>query len=344
MKENIRDIDQKRLRKMVLDIGEPEHRVNQILFWVNRKGATSFDEMTDIPKTLIAELKRRFTAGSLKLQERLVSKDGTEKFLWELADGNYVESVLLSEKKRKTICLSTQVGCKFKCPFCASGTGGFKRDLMSSEIIEQLIFVQKLCQIRVTNVVFMGMGEPLDNFGELAKSIHMINSSEGIGVGARKITVSTCGIVPGILKLKDLGLQVELSISLHATRDNLRNELVPANRKYPLKKLIPACERFYADTGRVITLEYTLIKGRNDSAGDASELAVIAKMIKARVNLIPCNYPGSQGYSGSDAKTVEAFKRTLISKGINVTARRSRGKDILAACGQLAARERNKEG
>ncbi len=338
MKKDIRDLTLEELKEEVAGMGEPSHRARQIFLWLNRKNAASFGEMTDLPKRFMAKLERRFAVGTLGLAERLVSKDGTEKFLWGMEDGEYVETVLIREKGRRTLCLSTQVGCRFKCPFCASGMRGLIRNLRVSEIVNQLLLVQKVCDCRVTNVVFMGMGEPLDNYDNLVKAIRIINHPDGVGLGARKITVSTCGVVPGILKLKDIGLQVELSVSLHASSDSLRDELVPVNRKYPLRKLISACRRYYEETGRVVTLEYTLIKDKNDSAGDAEKLAVIAKDLKAKVNLIACNPIAELGRGRSDRKSINLFMERLRSRGVTVTLRKSRGTDILAACGQLAAR------
>ena len=319
-------------------MGEPAHRARQIFLWLNRRNAGSFSVMTDLPKGLIAKLRRKFIIGTLECAERLISKDGTEKFLWRLEDGEHVETVFIKEKRRRTLCLSTQVGCRFKCPFCASGMKGFIRDLRVSEIVNQLLLVQKLCACRMTNIVFMGMGEPLDNYDNLEKAIRVINHPDGPGIGARKITVSTCGIVPGILKLKKIGLQVGLSVSLHAVNDRVRDGLVPVNRRYPLKKLISACKEYYGETGRVVTLEYTLIKGRNDSPADAEKLAGIAKRLKAKVNLIEYSPVPGQKRLMPGIKRLALFKESLRLKGVTVTVRKSRGGDILGACGQLAGR------
>jgi len=340
MKTDILDLTSDQMRSGIISMGEPPHRAAQIFRWLWRKNVRDFTEMTDIPKDLAAKLAKKFFAGEIELADRLRSKDGTEKFLWRLEDGFFVESVLIKEGKRRTACLSTQVGCRFRCPFCASGQGGFKRDLKMSEIADQIAEVQKITGCRVTNVVFMGMGEPLDNYDNLVRALEVINSPSGLGIGARKITVSTCGIVPGILKLKDLPLQAELSVSLHGATDRVRNSLVPAGKKYPLEKLIKACERYYEDTGRVITLEYTLIKGRNDLVFDAEELAKVAKRLKAKVNLIACNaFPGS-GLQPASSGATELFRKILRSNRVTVTVRKSKGEDILAACGQLAARRR----
>jgi len=340
MKKDIRDLSLDELKEEITGMGQPPHRARQIFLWLNRKNAGSFDKMTDLPKSLIAQLKKKFIIGTLECAEHLKAKDGTEKFLWKLDDGEHVETVFIREKKRRTLCLSSQVGCRFKCPFCASGTGGFIRNLRVSEIIGQVLRAGEICACRMTNIVFMGMGEPLDNYDNLTGAIRMINHPDGAGIGARKITVSTCGIVPGILKLKEFPLQVELSVSLHAADDALRNELVPANRKYPLKELISACREYYEKTGRVITLEYALINGRNDSAGDAEKLARIAQKLKAKVNLIDCSPVAELACAGSGREKMGRFKERLRSEKVTVTVRKSRGGDILAACGQLAARRK----
>jgi 23S rRNA (adenine2503-C2)-methyltransferase len=340
MKKDIRDFSPEKLKEEITGIGQPPHRARQIFLWLNRKNVGSFDKMTNLPKSLIAQLKKKFIIGTLKCVEHLKSKDGTEKFLWKLDDGEYIETVFIREKKRRTLCLSSQVGCRFKCPFCASGTGGFIRNLRVSEITGQVLRAGEVCACRMTNIVFMGMGEPLDNYDNLTGAIRMINHPDGAGIGARKITVSTCGIVPGILKLKEFPLQVELSVSLHAADDALRNELVPVNRKYPLKELISACREYYEKTGRVITLEYALINGRNDSAGDAEKLTRIAQKLKAKVNLIDCSPVAELACVGSGREKMDRFKERLRSGRVTVTIRKSRGGDILAACGQLAARRK----
>jgi 23S rRNA (adenine2503-C2)-methyltransferase len=341
MKTDIRDLTLEELTEEIVAAGEPPHRARQIFSWVNQKNSCSFDKMSDLPRSIVPKLKKKYYIGSLVCRERLRAKDGTEKFLWQLEDGSYVESVLIKEKSRKTLCISTQVGCRFKCSFCASGAGGFNRNLRPSEITGQVLSAQSLTKCRVTNIVFMGMGEPLDNYQNLEKAIRIINHPKGIGIGARKITVSTCGIVPGILKLKDIGLQVELSVSLHAASDRLRDELVPVNKRYPLEKLMKACEEYYEDTGRVVTLEYTLIKDKNDLLKDADKLAKIAKRLKAKVNLIGCNPYSDKDSAMPSAGRVKAFKERLRSRGVTTTVRVSKGGDIMAACGQLAARERN---
>jgi 23S rRNA (adenine2503-C2)-methyltransferase len=339
MKKDIRDLAPGELERALGDLEQPPHRARQISRWLYAKNALSFEEMTDLPGTLIDELNKMFYACSVKEEESLLSRDGTRKFLWRLADGERIESVLITSGSRKTLCVSTQVGCRFGCPFCASGARGFSRNLSPGEITGQIAVSQRIAGEKINNIVFMGMGEPLDNYENLVRSIHVINHPDGIGIGARKITVSTCGLVPGILKLKDLGIQVELSVSLHAADDELRNRLVPVNRKYGLDQLLQACAVYTAQTGRVITLEYTLIKDVNDSSRHAGQTAQIARRLKAKVNIIRCNAFGRSGYEPSTGQKAELFLKTLRGKGVNATIRRSKGGDISASCGQLALRK-----
>jgi len=337
MKRSILDHTFEELTKVITGMGEPAYRAKQIFSRLYRKGTTDLAEIKEIPGNLRKELEKKFCVVPLSFAGHLRSrKDATEKFVWELADKNLVETVLIKSEKRKTLCLSTQVGCRFRCPFCASGRKGFVRDLAASEMVAQLLEVQRMERCRVTNIVFMGMGEPLDNFDNMEKAIRIMNHPDGISIGARKMTISTCGIIPGIKRLKDLGLQVELSISLHGTNDEIRNELVPVNRKYPIKDLIEACKEYSRSTNRMITLEYTLIKGKNDLARDAAALGNIAKELGAKVNLIACNAASGGDLVRPDRKELIDFKKKVEEKGVKVTVRESRGEDILAACGQLA--------
>jgi 23S rRNA (adenine2503-C2)-methyltransferase len=337
MKKDIRDLSFEELLSAVLECGQPRHRADQICKWLYVKQVLDFSEMTDLPKDMIAYLGEKFIIGGITREEKKISKDGTVKFLWRLADGACIESVTIPSKDRNTVCVSTQVGCKFRCPFCASGRYGFKRNLTPGEITGQVIMAQRSLGKRVTNIVFMGMGEPLDNFPGLARAIRVLNGPKGLSIAARKITVSTCGIVPGIRKLMDLGIQVELSVSLHAINDKLRDVLVPANRKYPLYQLEDVLEDYFKATGRVITLEYALIKGVNDSLKDAEGLSALAKRLKAKVNLLKCNFSGAPGYEAGPGNASGFFLEKLRSRGVKATLRRSRGADIMAACGQLAA-------
>ncbi|MFH1309849.1 MAG: 23S rRNA (adenine(2503)-C(2))-methyltransferase RlmN [Candidatus Omnitrophota bacterium] len=338
MKKNICDFNLEELIREIALLGQAPHRARQIFLWLNKKNAETFDVMTDLSKSFKRELKEKFVINRPKCAEHLVSMDGTEKFLWQLEGPEYIETVMIKEGARYTLCLSTQIGCKFKCPFCASGTKRFKRNLTVSEIVGQVIMAQNLCAIKATNIVFMGMGEPLDNYDNVIRSIRIINHPEGIGIGARKITVSTCGIVPGIRKLQNEALQVELSVSLHAPDDATRNQLVPVNHKYPLGTLIPACREYSEVTNRIITLEYILINSFNDSIRTAEKLAKLAKAIRAKVNLIDCSSFGDGEYLPATIKKKKLFKQKLEACGVRTTIRKSKGADILAACGQLSAK------
>ncbi len=345
MTKDIRDLSLDELRAEIAAMGEKPHRARQIFKWLNDKGSEKFEAMTNLPKELISELNKKFSISNLTCLERLVSKDGTEKFLWGMDDGEKVETVVIKGKSRTTYCLSTQVGCKFGCPFCASGERGFSRDLRVAEIIGQVISARRISGIPPTNLVFMGMGEPLDNYDNLIKAIRVINHPDGMRLGARKMTVSTCGVVPGILRLADELIQVELSISLHSADDRVRDRLVPINRKYGIDELLKSCMIYHSKTGRIITIEYILLKGENASSGDAESLARVLKNIRAKVNLIPYN----PAHGGADSlapkrEDVERFKQILEARGVKVTVRQSKGTDIRAACGQLAAWSTGKPG
>jgi 23S rRNA (adenine2503-C2)-methyltransferase len=314
----------------------PPYRAGQIFHWVYKKHTSSFDAMNNIPKELKDRLGALYSLDDIRVKEHRKSRDGVDKFLFELSDGKFVEAVLIRSGRRSTLCLSTQVGCKYRCVFCASGSKGFVRNLTCSEILAQVLLVQKSAEDDITNFVFMGMGEPLDNYDNVSKAIIIMNSEQGPEIGARRITVSTCGIIPGIQKLKKLGLQINLSVSLHAANDRLRDSLMPVNKRYPLKKLIAACEDFIKDGGRKITLEYVLIAGMNDSPEDADELSSIAKRLKAKVNLLLYSPVGIKGLTAPSEKRVAGFNKKLVKNRIPVTLRQSKGKDIEAACGQLS--------
>ncbi|MCX5686015.1 MAG: 23S rRNA (adenine(2503)-C(2))-methyltransferase RlmN, partial [Candidatus Omnitrophica bacterium] len=261
--------------------------------------------------------------------------DGTTKYLFKLEDSNTIETVLLPEKARATICLSSQVGCKFACSFCASAYRGFVRNLKSSEILDEVIAVrQKNPSVPITNLVFMGIGEPLDNYDNVLRAIRTFNDKDAFNIGARKITISTCGIIPGIVRLKGEGLQIELSVSLHSAKEDVRSRLVPINKKYPIPDLIAACKDYTQATNRVITFEYVLIGQVNSSEEDARSLAGLLKGMKCKVNTISCNRI-TKNYTKPSASVVKTFMRVLKDNGINAMHRRSKGEDIDAGCGQL---------
>ncbi|MFC1666998.1 23S rRNA (adenine(2503)-C(2))-methyltransferase RlmN [Candidatus Omnitrophota bacterium] len=338
-KKDIKNFTIEELKSEMKKASIPSYRAEQIFYWVYKKGVCDFNDMNNIPIRIRDTFYKHYYIGSIKLKERLESIDGTEKFLFELSDGNFIETVLIYADKRRTVCLSTQVGCKYACRFCASGLKGFVRNLYSSEIINQILSLQHAFGRQITNFVFMGMGEPLDNYENVSKSIVIMNSREALGIGARRITLSTCGIIPGIERFKRLGIQANLSISLHATNNKLRDFLMPINKIYPLEKLILSCERFIQQTGRKLTLEYVLIKGKNDSSDDAQKLLSIVKRLKAKVNLIPYSPVSNKNLETPLKRDIGLFKKVLLRNRIDVSVRRSKGRDIQAACGQLAIRE-----
>ena len=335
-KKDIRNLTREDLISMISSMSEPSYRADQIFFWLYRKGIKDLNEMKNIPKPLRDKLKSEYSIGSSSLSKRLHSKDKCEKFVFELLDNNFIETVLIKSKLRNTVCISTQVGCKFGCKFCASGYKGFIRNLSVSEIVSQVLFLLYDIQCEITNYVFMGMGEPLDNYDNLIKAISIINDPKGIGAGARRITVSTCGMIPGIEKLKNFPLQINLSISLHATNDVLRSSIMPINKKYPLEKLMKACEGYIENKKRILTLEYVLIRDVNDSKQDAEGLAGIAGRLRAKVNIIPYSVTEYARFEAVDKERISRFVDVLQKNRVNVTYRESKGKDIKAACGQLA--------
>lgn len=338
VKKFIGDLNLTELSEEVKALGEPDYRARQIFKWIYQKGISAWEEATDLPLSLRRKLSHRFIIRPFELETCYASRDGTQKFVFRLKDNNFIETVLIPSSDRQTLCLSTQVGCKFGCVFCASGLPGFIRNLSPAETTGQILFVRHDLEFSLTNFVFMGMGEPLDNFSSLAKAIEIMNSSEAMGIAARRITVSTCGLVPGIKKLKELGLQINLSLSLHAPNDELRRQLVPLARKYSLEEVLLACEEYAEASGRIITLEYVLIDGVNNSSKNAVELAKIARRLKAKINLIAYSPVPGLTYKRPAPEAVETFKKWLEEKGAKVTVRRSKGLDIQAACGQLAGR------
>lgn len=337
-KKDIKELTFEELKAELAEMGEASYRAGQIFAWLYHRGAVSFSGFTNLPKKFRDELAAAYVISDLELYSVFRSQDRTRKFLFKLGDGNFIETVLIPAGARTTVCLSTQVGCKFSCPFCASGLKGFVRNLTSAEMVNQVLFLKHHEGEPVTNIVFMGMGEPLDNFENLAKAIRIMNSAEGLGIAARRMTVSTCGIVPGIRRFKSLGLQVNLSISLHAVTDEKRTALVPVNKKYPLETLIEACQDYMKGGGRKLTLEYVLIRGFNDSLADADGLARIARRLKAKVNLILYSRVQGLPYEVPAEDKIRLFVQRLEERNVPVTLRHSKGTDIQAACGQLAGR------
>ncbi len=340
--KSIKNFTLEELKRKMERMNEPSYRAAQVFLWLYKKDLRDFEEMNNVPAALRAGLKNRYSINALSLARRLKSADGTEKFLFKLNDGNFIESVLIYSGERGTVCLSSQVGCKYRCSFCASGLKGLVRNLETSEIIDQTMFLKFGLKRRITNFVFMGMGEPLDNYKNVAKAILIMTDPDGMNIAAKRITVSTCGIIPGIKALQTLKKGINLSVSLHAADDSLRSAVMPVNKKYPLKDIVEAC-RSFADTAKGdVTFEYVLIKGRNDSLDDAGRLAVLAKKAGAKINLLVYSPVPQLELKPSDEKTIKAFTELLEREKTKVTLRRSKGADIAAACGQLAGQFKNK--
>lgn len=336
-KIDIKNLSRQELEESLESLGEKRYRARQVMRWLYKTGVKHFNDMTDIPVELRRQLNAQFhITRPVLLDSRRSVSDGTTKYLLKMEDSNTIETVFLPESRRNTICLSSQVGCKFACAFCASGPFGFVRNLKASEILDEVLFVRSQNSSRqITNLVFMGIGEPLDNYDNVIRAIKILNDPDGFNIGSRKMTISTCGIIPGIRRLRDEGLQIELSVSLHSADDKTRSRLVPVNKKYPLKDLIKTCEDYTRSTGRIVTFEYVLIKGVNSSKDDAVRLARLLKGLKCKVNTITCNIVAAKGCEIPDAKAIKIFIETLRLYGIASTHRKSRGEDIEAGCGQL---------
>ncbi len=327
------------IRKLVLDLGEPKFRANQIIKWV-RGGIDSFDDMTNIPLTLRNKLKENCYIANVKIERKLVSEiDGTVKYLFSLFDGEYIESVLMKYEHGYTVCVSTQVGCRMGCRFCASGLFGLTRNLTASEILSQIITAGKDNNIRVSNVVMMGMGEPLDNFENSERFLKLVSDPNGLGIGLRHISLSTSGVVSGIKELAKLNLPITLSISLHAPSDEIRNTIMPVNKKWNIEELVNACKEYQKVTTRRISFEYALIDGVNDTPECAEMLADRLKGIMYHINLIPANPVKENDFRKPSIKNITRFKDMLEKLGVNATIRRTLGADINASCGQLRKKE-----
>lgn len=332
----LKSLSKKELETWIRSLDEKTYRAHQLWSWMYTKWATSFDEMTDLSKAFREKLNKIATLNSLRLLKKQESPtSGTIKFLWECEDGARIESVFIPEGKRRTVCISTQVGCPLACRFCATGRMGFIRNLQTDEIVDQVIQIRRVVGIPLTNVVVMGMGEPFLNYDAALKALDILNTSEGPGIGHRKITVSTVGIVPGIKRFTMERQPYKLAISLNATTDELRNTLMPINKKYPLNVLLDAVRAYVKETKKRPTFEYVLIKNINDSPADANRLLKLLKNIPCKVNLIP--YNSTQGpFETPESERVEAFYQILRGLPSPVMIRHSRGGEIQAACGQLA--------
>ncbi len=324
-------------------IAEPSYRADQITNWLYQKRVHSFAEMTDLPQALRMQLADNFSFDNIDTLRVLGSKDTTQKFLFRLRDGNLIESVLIpaspalygSPSDRRTICISTQVGCAYGCKFCASGLDGWKRNLRADEIVNQIMMVEEACGERIDNIVFMGMGEPLANYDNLMRAIQIINAPWGIGIGARHITISTSGLVPQIRQLAEQPLQIRLAVSLHGASDDVRSRIMPINRKFNLSALLDACRYFTSRKKQRITFEFILIAQVNDSDEQARQLAKHARALEAKVNLIPYNKVEGLDWMQPSSDRQKKFLAVLRAADVRATLRREKGDDIAAACGQL---------
>ena len=320
----------------------PSYRADQVLQWIYQKQVESFDEMTNLSAALRQQLAERFELNAVHAMRTRHATDTTEKFLFQLQDGSLIETVLIPatpgltcSSDRHTVCVSTQVGCAYGCKFCASGLEGVKRNLTVAEIVDQVVAVRRLTSQRTTNLVIMGMGEPLANYDNLMRALRIFNAPWALGIGTRKITVSTVGLVPRIRQLADEPMQIRLAVSLHGATDEVRERIMPVNKKHPLKELLAACD-YYANTKhRMMTFEYILIDGVNDMLEQAHKLAAIAKRLRAKVNLIPYNPVDGLPWKRPERDRCKMFQHVLKSHGVTATLRVEKGTDINAACGQL---------
>ncbi len=331
------------IKELLAALGEPQYRATQIFKWL-QSGVQSFDDMTNIPKALRQMLDEKCYIATVKPVQKFVSQiDGTVKYLYELYDGEYIESVLMKYKHGYTVCISTQVGCRMGCSFCASGLNGLSRNLTASEMLSQIHFACRDNGVRVSNVVMMGMGEPLDNFDNSVRFLKLVSLEEGLNIGLRHISLSTSGVVTGIYKLAELNLPITLSISLHASNDEIRSSIMRVNKKWNIDELLKACKYYQSITGRRISFEYALISGVNDSVKNADELSKILKGIMSHINLIPINPVKENDFKRADDKSIMNFAKLLNDRHITATVRRTLGADINASCGQLRRRSLAKE-
>ena len=337
----ISDLTLDALTAYIVGLGQPKFRAKQIFKWLHQKLVTEFTQMTDQPKALLAQLSEQCTIAAPTIRRRQQSKDGTVKYLLQLADGNCIETVLMRYKYGNTVCVSTQVGCAMGCRFCASTQAGRVRDLTAGEIASEIYTAQKDSGERVSHIVLMGIGEPLHNFNNVMDFLEIISCPEGVNIGMRNISLSTCGLVPKIDLLAEKKLQLTLSVSLHAPNNEIRSGMMPVNDAYPVEVLMPAVRRYQETTGRRVSFEYSMVRGVNDSDACAKQLADLIRGMGAHVNLIPINPVDGSPYSATDAANVRRFQQKLESLGVNATVRRRLGSEISAACGQLRRDEMN---
>lgn len=339
---NLLDLELNKMEELLVSMGEPKFRAKQVFGWLY-KGAGSFDEMTNVPASLRQKLAESCRIGLPEILQVQQSKiDGTRKYLFAMEDGNAIESVFMKYKFGNSICVSSQVGCRMGCKFCASTLGGLLRNLTPGEIAGQILAAERDTGERISHVVVMGTGEPFDNYDNVATFIRLINDKNGLNIGMRNITVSTCGVVPQISRFGEDFPQVNLAISLHATNNDARNAMMPVNKAYPMEQLIEACKAYGKATSRRVTFEYTLVKGVNDSPKDAEALAKVLRGMLCHVNLIPLNVVKETGFETSTRTSALEFQKILEARGIPATIRRELGDDIDAACGQLRLKAREK--
>ena len=337
MKQDLKSMTLAEMQDAFAAIGEPKFRAKQVFTWLHR-GAVSFDAMTNLSKPLRETLDSLYFINKPTVARKQISRlDGTIKYLWRLRDGNCVESVVMQYHHGNTVCVSSQVGCRMGCAFCASTIAGKVRDLTPSEILDQVIFAQKDSGLPISNIVLMGIGEPLDNLDNVLRFLELVNHPDGLNIGMRHISLSTCGVIPGIDRLSDLELQLTLSVSLHAPDSETRSKIMPVNRAYDVEKLFDACHRYFKKTGRRISFEYAMIEGVNDHDWQADLIAKKLKGMPGHVNLIPLNDVAESPLKPS--RRVAAFQKRLESHGLTATVRRSLGGDIDASCGQLRRKE-----
>ncbi|HIS59965.1 MAG TPA: 23S rRNA (adenine(2503)-C(2))-methyltransferase RlmN [Candidatus Faecousia faecipullorum] len=339
---NLKSLTLPELGAVLKEMGQPSFRAKQVYIWLH-KGVRSYDEMTNLPKNLRDALAKTYPIHAPKVVRKQESqRDGTIKYLWELSDGNCVETVLMRYHYGNTVCISTEVGCRMGCAFCASTLGGLVRRLEPFEMLDQVLFTQVDSGLPISHIVLMGIGEPLDNFDNVMRFLELVNSEEGMNISLRHVSLSTCGLVPKIDELAKRKLQLTLSVSLHAPNDEVRNQIMPVNKAYPSEELLAACRRYYDETRRRISFEYAMIDGVNDSVADARELIRRLKGLPAHFNLIPLNHVEESPLKPSSKAAVAAFQKTLEEAGIPATVRRTLGGDIDASCGQLR-RKYNRE-
>ena len=333
--KNIKEYNLNELQEELLALGEKKYRAEQIFKWIYVDKVKEFDEMTNLSIELREKLKQNYTMCNFNIIKKQESADGTKKYLFDVLDGNAIETVLMQYHHGKTICVSSQIGCKMGCKFCASTGIKFARSLTSGEIVEQILAVEQDIGDKISNIVFMGIGEPFDNYENVMKAIKIINNQKGLNIGARHISISTSGLVPMIYKFADEELQCTLSISLHATNDEKRSSMMPINNRYNIKELMEACRYYIEKTNKRISFEYALAKDNNDNLDDAKELVKLLKGMLCHVNLIPINKIENGSFSKSSNENIIKFRDYLNEKGIVATIRRELGSDIDAACGQL---------